>query len=87
VGPACQREEEGERVLIQSTELLGRGLVLASGGIVSPSLLTPFLFLFQFLFCFSFVIFAKHFQNDFKQLLKLVIHFPSICQTLGKHIF
>jgi hypothetical protein len=45
-----------------------------------PAAFLPFfLFPIRFLFCFSFVIFAKHFQNDFKQLLKLAIRFPSVC--------
>jgi hypothetical protein len=81
-GAHCQYDGEGREGGV------GTGLGLDGDGLWAGSPSGPkgfprpfnkFLFPNQFLFRFSFVIFAKHFQNDFKQLLKLANHFPSVC--------
>jgi hypothetical protein len=86
VGPACQRGKQGRGYRFGWGFLAGPWAVSPSGpkGFPRPFNEIPFSFSISFLF-FPFVIFAKHFQNDFKQLLKLVIHFPSVCWSSGKH--
>jgi hypothetical protein len=62
---------EREAVPVRVRGKLGRGLVLASGRIISRGLFPLFPF-FDFLFCFLFVNFTKTLQIDSNQLLKFV---------------
>jgi hypothetical protein len=77
-GACCQREREREGIASGRDDAepwarSGRGLK----GLPRPFNSFSISFLISFLF--SFCYFAKHFQIDFKQLLKLVIHFPYVC--------
>jgi hypothetical protein len=83
VGPTYQRVEEGERVPVRASGLLGCGRFFLLAESFPPALLTLFLFLFLLLFCFSFVIFAKQFQFDFKQLLSFANYFLWLFELQG----
>jgi hypothetical protein len=64
-----------------SSGLDGNGLWAGSpsGPKGFPRPFNKFSFSYSISFPFFFCYFAKQFQNDFKQLLKLAIHFPSVC--------
>jgi hypothetical protein len=77
-GACCHREREREGAALGRDDAgpwahSGHGLK----GLPRP--FNSFSISFSISFLFFFCYFAKHFQIDFKQLLKLVIHFPSVC--------
>jgi hypothetical protein len=76
VGPAVSEKRVGGTVPVWGAAMLGRGLVLAVGWKGSPDPFPLFYFFSIFLFYFSFVIFAKQFQFDLKQLLTFANYFP-----------
>jgi hypothetical protein len=76
--PLVSEEKEKERIPVRDAGDAGPWADSGRGLKRSPRPFLIFLFFF-FFFCFSFVIFAKQFQIDFKQLfLTFVNHFPCL---------
>jgi hypothetical protein len=79
VGPIYQSGKKKERVPVQGRDEAGPWARSGRGLKGLPRPFNSFAISFSISFLFFFCYFAKHFQIDFKQLLKLVIYFPSVC--------